>query len=99
MTSLDSESLSYILGFLGLMGIIFSVYLSFRNPQIKSDKDVIKVREDLDSLSREVSEIKEKHLASVEANIEKLSSTIHDLALNVTRLSTIIDERIPKAAR
>ena len=97
--TLTAQTISYLLGIAGLMSIVFSVYNSFRNPQIKSDKDGVKLREDLDSLSRDVEEIKTKHLASVEENIKDLSKTIHDLALTVTRLSTIIDERIPKVAK
>jgi hypothetical protein len=63
------------------------------------EKDAIVLREDFDSLRREVGEIKDKHLASVENNIKGLSGSVHDLALNVTRLTTIIDERIPKTSR
>ncbi len=96
MTNLDAATLSYLLGFAGLVSIIFTVYNSFRNPQIKTDKESIKLREDIDSLQEQVHEIKTKHLTSVEENIKDLSKTIHDLAINVTRLSTIIDERIPK---
>lgn len=96
MTTLDASTLSYILGFLGLIGIIFTIYNTFRNPQIKNDQATLKLREDFDSLRDVVDEIKEKHLASVEANIKELSQTIHDLTITVTRLSTVIDERIPK---
>jgi peptidoglycan hydrolase CwlO-like protein len=81
---------------LGILGIIFAVYNSIKNPQIDSDKDIVRLRDDMNSLSEEVSEIKEKHLASVELNIKELASTIHDLSITVTRLSTIIDERIPR---
>lgn len=93
---LSPENISYILGVCGLLAIIFSVYNSFKNPQIKTDKDNVKLREDLDSLKIVVEEIKEKHLASVETNIKELSKSVHDLSLQVTRLTTIIDERIPK---
>lgn len=82
---------------LGILAIIFSVYNSFKNPQIKTDQTTISLREDLNSLSEQVNEIQNKHLTSVEANIKELSKTIFDLSLTVTRLSTIIDERIPKA--
>lgn len=93
---LDATNISYILGVLGVIGIIFAVYNSFRNPQIEADKSTLKLREDLDSLRATVDEIKTKHLTTVEQNIKDLSKTIHDLAITVTRLSTIIDERIPK---
>lgn len=94
--SLSAENVSYILGILGIGGIIFTAYNSFRAPQIDSDKTAIKLREDIDSLRAIVSEIKEKHLQSVEADIKKLTETIQQLSITVVKLSTIIDERIPK---
>ena len=81
---------------LGILAIIFSVYNYFRNPQIKTDQVTIRLQEDMESLKGEVNEIKEKHLTLVESNIKELSKTIFDLSLTVTKLSTIIDERIPK---
>lgn len=93
---LTGDTVSYFLGISGLIGIIFAVYNSFKNPQIKNDQDVIKLREDIESINKQVNEIKTSHLVTVEKNISELSKTIHDLALNVTRLSTIIDERMPR---
>lgn len=92
---LDTSTVSYILGIMGIVTILFTVFNYFRNPQIKTDQHTLKLREDLDSLSEIVYEIKEKHITGVETNIKDLSKTIHDLSLTVTRLSTIIDERIP----
>jgi hypothetical protein len=96
---LTAESISYILGICGLVSILFTVYNSFRNPQIKNGEDNIRLREELDALKKEVTEIKTSHLVTVEKNIADLSKNIHDLALNVTRLSTIIDERMPKQVK
>ena len=94
--SLSASDLSYILGILGIGGITFSIYNSFRTPQIDSDKIAVKLREDIDSLKSVVDEIKEKHLTSVENDIKKLTETIQQLSITVVKLSTIIDERIPK---
>ena len=81
---------------LGILAIIFTVYNYFKNPQIKTDQTTIRLQEDMESLKAEVSEIKEKHLTLVESNIKELSKTIFDLSLTVAKLSTIIDERIPR---
>lgn len=94
---LDAQNLSYIMGFLGLIGIIFAIYNSFRNPQIDNDKVTIRIREDIDTLKDAVAEIKEKHLVSVEKDMRQLAETIQQLSITVTKLSTIIDERIPKS--
>ncbi len=81
---------------LGIIAVIFSIYNSFRNPQIKTDQITTRIQDDLKSLQKEVLEIKTSHLVSIEANMSKLSDTITSLSITVTRLSTIIDERIPK---
>lgn len=94
--SLSASDLSYILGILGLLSIAWAIYSSVRTPQIDSDKVAIKLREDIDTLRDVVYEIKEKHLQSVEQDIKKLTDTIQQLSITVVKLSTIIDERIPK---
>lgn len=94
--SLSASDLSYILGILGLLSIAWAIYNSVRTPQIDSDKVAIKLREDIDTLRDVVYEIKEKHLQSVEQDIKKLTDTIQQLSITVVKLSTIIDERIPK---
>lgn len=96
MTTADLITPSNITFVVGMIAIMFSVYKSLTNPQVESDKEVIRLREDMDTLHDVVSEIKEKHLASVEANIKELSSSVHELSINVTRLTTIIDERVPR---
>ncbi len=85
-----------IMFILGLIGIIVTVYKSLTAPQIQSDKVDIKMEDRLSTLEKVVIEIREKHLTSVEGDIKALNITIQDLAKNVVRLSTIIDERIPK---
>lgn len=82
-----------------VVGIFFNVYLHFRNPQIRTDQAALKLREDVDTLSKSLTEVREKHLVSVEKDLKDLAGTIHSLSLNVTRLSTVIDERIPKTVK
>lgn len=82
---------------IGIIGVIFTIVNYFRNPQIDGDKKTIQLQDDLKALQKEVSEIKEKHLNTIEADLKELTKTIFALSNNVTRLSTIIDERVPKA--
>ena len=93
---LTGEHISYILGVAGLIGVTFTIYNSYRNPQVKTDQTTLLLREDLESLKDIVDEIKEKHLTSVEDNIKSLSKTIQELSLTVNTLGTIINERIPR---
>ncbi len=80
-----------------LIGIIFIVYDRFSKPQIETDKDSIKITDRIIALEKTVTEIREKHLISVESDLKTLNVTLQDLSKTVVRLSTIIDERIPKA--
>lgn len=94
--TLSLQTISYLLGLAAVLTIIFNVYNSFKNPQIKTDQEAIKMSDRMKAVEAQIQEIKETHLASVESNIKELSKSVHDLALNVTRLTTIIDERIPR---
>src|SRR4051794_13393470 len=95
---IDQSTLTFILGFVALFSVAFNVYARFRNPQIAADTAVAKLRDDFDGLNRIVSEIKETHLRSVEKDIKDLTAAVNDLSKTVVRLSTIIDERIPKGS-
>lgn len=75
---------------------VFAVYSYFRNPQIKTDQDTLKLRGEIDELKKEILEIKTTHIKNIESDMKDLTQTINQLAIQVTRLSTIIDERIPK---
>jgi hypothetical protein len=94
--TIDGASLEFILTVVAVVGVMFSIYLHFRNPQIKTDQIAIKLREDVDTLTKAITEVKEKHLHAVEQDMKRLTDTINQLSLTVTKLSTVIDERIPK---
>ncbi len=82
---------------LGLLAIIFNVYKYLTNPQIKTNQVTISLRDDMTQLQKQVLEIKETHLRSVEMDIRTLTASVNELAKTVVKLSTIIDERIPRA--
>lgn len=119
--TLTPESLSYILGFLGLIGIIFSVFNYFRNPQEALDKREALNQKDADGkamlLAQQFQQEKEaverrfsdmgnrlesamtlaqNHIHTVDTKVDGLISDIGRMSNEVTRLTTVIDERIPK---
>lgn len=96
MITISPDSLSFFLAILSVIGVIFAVYLYFRNPQIRSDKDISKLQSDVESIKAELLEVKEKHLYEVQEDMKALSKNIQDLSTTVTKLSTIIDERMPR---
>ncbi len=87
-----------VLFLIAVLSVIFNIYHFFKKPQDKSEKDVIRLTDEVSQLKKDVIEVREKHLASIEKDVKELTTTINTLSITVTRLSTIIDERIPKGA-
>lgn len=95
---------------LGLMAIIFSVYNYFRTPQIDGDKrDALfaqKLQDHIDSDALHQKAVQQRfdellllssnHIHTVDTKVDVLGSRVSNLDTSITRLSTIIDERIPK---
>lgn len=81
---------------LGILGVIFTVYKSFTNPQIETDKEAATLKNDITNLKAEIKEIKETHLRALETEIKALNHSVGELSGTVIKLATIIDERIPK---
>lgn len=93
---MNTQTINVALNIVTIVGIIFAVYLYFRNPQIKTDQTTIKLRDDITDLQRQITDVKETHLKSVESDIKTLTSSVNELSKTVVKLATIIDERIPK---
>ena len=81
---------------LGIMGVIFGVYHYFKTPQINSQIVEALLNEKFEALSKEIQNLKDNHIHTLENKIADNKTDIQNLALQVTRLGTIIDERIPK---
>jgi len=85
-----------ILNVIYLLGIIFAIYIYFRSPQEKSNLTQAKLSDDIKDLQRQITDVKETHLKSMETDLKTLTNAVNELSKTVVRLSTIIDERIPK---
>jgi len=95
---------------LGILGIIFSVYNYFRNPQIKSeridalldqrvkfanemnDRRFVEVQKDI----KVAFELAQNHSNEALAGVKELTSVVNSMGRELSKLSTIIEERIPK---
>lgn len=110
MQSLDASSLSFILSLLGLLGIIFGVYNYFKNPQEESEKSIglisqkieltdkanqKKFEEIAEGISRAMS-LSQNHIHTIDTKLDKHIEATNLLSIQVAKLGTIIDERIPK---
>lgn len=94
----------------GLVGVIFSVYLYFRNPQVKLEKKDALVDQQLkfmqESTDRRFQEIQKNfeqlllqsnnHIHTVDVKVDKMGQNMAEMTNQITRLGTIIEERMPK---
>ena len=95
---------------IALMGVLFGVYHYFRNPQIDGDKkDALlaqqvqwqiegsekRFKDMQDSFATLVAQ-NQNHLHTIDTKVEALNKNVTALAIEVTRLHTIIEERIPR---
>ena len=81
---------------IAVLSALFAVFFYFRNPQIKTDQVTIKLQDEMNSLQKQIIEIKETHLRAMESDLKTLTSAVNELSKTVVRLGTIIDERIPR---
>jgi len=95
---------------IGMLSIIFTVYHYFKNPQIKGEKvDALfdqRMKFVQESNDRRFTEVHEEikavtatnqnHLHTVDKKMDALTKTVEQMGKDIVKLSTIIDERIPK---
>lgn len=95
---------------LGIIGMMFSIYIYFRAPQIDGDKrDALldqSVKYQNESVDRRFTEIQNNfkelllqsnnHIHTVDTKVEVLTTEMGKMSNEITKLATIIDERIPK---
>lgn len=93
-----------------VMGTVFAVYLYFRNPQVESDRREALLNQQtttfMASTADRFKEMQESfnslllqsgnHIHTVDTKVEALTATVGMMGKDVVRLSTIIEERIPK---
>jgi len=95
---------------LGLLAIIFTVYNYFKNPQIKSDKTDALMDQRLkwntessdkrfDAMQKNFEDLllqSNNHIHTVEIKVDTMSTNMDIMSNEITKLSTIIEERIPR---
>lgn len=95
---------------LGIIGTIFTVYSYFKNPQIDGDKrDALAEQSlkfyiestdrrfaDMQSQLTESLKLATNHIHTVDTKVDKTNEAVIAMGKEITRLGTIIEERIPK---
>lgn len=101
---------SNIVFVLGILSILFSVFLYFKNPQIESDKTDALMKQQLqfftDTTEKRFQTMQESfnalllqsnnHIHTVDTKVDRVHISMEELGRQVVRLGTIIEERIPK---
>ena len=95
---------------IGLIGIIFTIYNYFRDPQIKGervdaliDQRIGFIQEsndrrfgDVHKEIEAVNKLNQNCIHTIETKVDTLTSSVNDSKVEIGKLATIIDERIPK---
>lgn len=75
---------------------IFGIYLYFRNPQINSDKKESNIELKIANMQLDVTNLRDNHLHSLDVKLDETNKNVALLTVQIARLSTIIDERVPR---
>lgn len=78
------------------IGLVFTAINYFRNPQINLEKNEGLMSMSISQLQKDLANLRDNHVHSIDQKIDAQGASIRDLAIQVTRLQTIIEERIPK---
>ena len=84
---------------LGLLAILFSIYNYFRNPQIDSEKMDAMFSVKLADIEKQIlafSASFQNHIQADNTQFGMLNQHIVEVDKSVVKLTTIIEERIPK---
>ncbi len=95
---------------LGVLAIIFSVFRYFKDPQVADDKKSALLAQQVqwaqEASERRFKDIQDNfnalllqsnnHIHTVDIKVDSLATTMAAMSNEVTKLSTIIEERIPK---
>lgn len=94
----------------GAIGVIFTIYNNVKNPQVDLEKkDALlsqQTKYNAESNDRRFTEVQNSfnalvlqsnnHIHTVDVKVETLNASVMAMSNEITRLGTIIDERIPK---
>lgn len=88
--------LETIVTILGILGTVFGVYNYLRNPQISADKTNALLSQSLLQVQKDLANLRDNHVHTLDMKMDEAMSRINELAIQVAKLSTVIEERIPK---
>lgn len=93
------ENIQFIVSLATLVGFIVIAYKTFRDPDVKADKSIEVLKEQIKQekqLSFQVVKTMQNDLHSLSGEIKENRREIKTLCEGIVKLETIINERIPK---
>jgi len=93
------DNLQFIISSLTLLGFVFVAYRTFREPDIKADKAIDILKEQIKAekeISLQSLKTIQNDLHALGYQVDENRKEIKDLGVNVVKLQTIIEERIPR---
>lgn len=107
MLTISTDNLIAIGAAIGIMGSIFAIYQYFRKPQIDSEQTdaLLKIEmknmevmfnEKFAVLTSTVVNLRDNHIHSLDTKVDETNKNLNLMAVQVSQLATIIDERIPR---
>jgi len=90
------ENVTFIIA---LGGAAFAIFQFFRNPDIKNREDILKLQSTLSgfqNINEKIQNLGDNHIHTLEKKVDFLTESLAELRGELIKLSTIIEERIPK---
>lgn len=81
---------------LGGVGMCFTAYYYITKPQIRADKDDALIQQSVSQLQKDLANLRDNHIHSLDLRLEENNKGLSALTIQVTRLSTVMEERMPK---
>lgn len=90
------DLIPYITFVIGIGGLIFTIYNYFRNPQITSDKNDALMEQRIQNIELSIVNLRDNHIRSLDVKLDETNKSVSQVSIEVAKLGTIINERIPR---
>jgi hypothetical protein len=88
-----AETLTLILSFLTLAGVIFAIFKFFRDPDIKAQEEINLINQRCDMRHKVI----DGHIVSIKENhLKHLEQSVSNIEKNIIKIFTILEERNKK---
>lgn len=87
--------LNFILAIIAILSVVFTIWNTVKNPQVASDKNDALMNQSIAQLQRDLTNLRDNHLHTLDTKIDSTISSVNTISIEVAKLGTIINERIP----